>query len=118
MLHARSGPMTTDMVLHPAEFGLSRLPARLKPAATVNSVCGFCSTGCGLKIHLNDQGEAINLSADPNYPVNLGMACPKGWESLAPLASSDRATTPLLRESADAELKPVSWPTALTRFTA
>ncbi|MGH7952341.1 MAG: hypothetical protein ACREFE_10535, partial [Limisphaerales bacterium] len=33
--------------------------------------CGFCSTGCGLKIHLKN-GEAINLSADENHPVNLG----------------------------------------------
>ena len=34
------------------------------------------------------------------------MACPKGWEALAPLAAADRATTPLLRD-ARGELEPV-----------
>src|SRR5689334_13415862 len=95
LLHARTGPMTSEMVQRPGDFGLGRVPARLKPSATTSSVCGFCSTGCALKIHLNEQGEAINLTADPDYPVNLGMACPKGWEALTPLAAADRATAPL-----------------------
>ena len=34
LLHARTGPMTDDLVLHPGDFGLGRVPARLKPAAT------------------------------------------------------------------------------------
>ena len=73
-----------------------KVPARLKPDDTTTMVCGFCSTGCGLNVHLKD-GQAINLSADTDYPVNLGMACPKGWEALTPLRAPDRATTPLLR---------------------
>src|SRR6059036_1942437 len=96
LLRQVTGPLTVDLVQHPAEFGLGHVPARLKPDATTTMVCGFCSTGCGLNVHLKD-GQAVNLSATPNYPVNLGMACPKGWESLTPLAAPDRATTPLLR---------------------
>ncbi len=80
------GPQTEDLVLHPGDFGLGRIPARLTPDDTTTMVCGFCSTGCGLKVHLKD-GQAINLSADTDYPVNLGMACPKGWEALTPLAA-------------------------------
>lgn len=117
LLHARTGPMTADMVLHPADFGLGRLPARLNPAATTSAVCGYCSTGCGLRIHLNASGEAINLTADRDYPVNLGMACPKGWEALTPLAAADRATTPLLRDPDTARLMPASWERALAAFT-
>ncbi|HEX2855840.1 MAG TPA: nitrate reductase [Opitutaceae bacterium] len=116
LLRARTGPMTDDLVLHPGEFGLGRIPARLKPAATTNSVCGFCSTGCSLKIHLNERGEALNLSANPDYPVNLGMACPKGWEALTPLRAPDRATTPLLRNE-QGELEPVDWERALLVFS-
>jgi ferredoxin-nitrate reductase len=116
LLHARQGPMTSELVLRPGEFGLGRIPARLKPAATTNMVCGFCSTGCSLKIHLNERGQAINLTTDPNYTVNQGMACPKGWEALTPLASSDRVTAPLLRNPATGELEPVDWPTALAAF--
>ena len=113
LLRAREGPMTSELVLRPGDFGLGRVPARLKPVATTTAVCGFCSTGCGLKIHLNEAGEAINLTADPEHPVNLGMACPKGWEALTPLAAKDRATTPLLRNPATGELEPVSWGVAL-----
>lgn len=116
LLRARRGPMTAEMVLRPGDFGLGQVPARLAPAGTTRSICGFCSTGCALKIHLNSAGEAINLSPDPDYPVNLGMACPKGWEALTPLAASDRATTPLLRDPRTGRLEPVSWERALGAF--
>ncbi len=119
LLHARTGPMTSELVQHPADhgLGLGRIPARLTPVATTNTVCGFCSTGCSLRVHLDAEGQAINLSADPDYPVNLGMACPKGWEALTPLAAPDRATTPLLRTSRSAPLAPATWPEALAAFT-
>ena len=84
------GPLTRDLVLHPGDFGLGHVLGKLMPDATTTMVCGFCSTGCGLKIHMKD-GKAVNLSAETEYPVNLGMACPKGWEALTPLAASDRA---------------------------
>ena len=114
-LRARTGPMTRELVLHPADFGLAQVPARLNPAGTAHSVCGYCSTGCSLKVHLDERGEALNLSANPDYPVNLGMACPKGWEALTPLRAPDRATTPLLRNDRG-ELEPVDWERALLVF--
>lgn len=109
------GPETKDLVLHPGEFGLGKVPARLKPDEVTTMVCGFCATGCGLTVHLRD-GEAVNLSADTEYPVNLGMACPKGWESLTPLRAPDRATTPLLRNPETGEMEPCDWERALTVF--
>jgi len=96
-------------------FGLGQIPARLKPDAITRSVCGFCSTGCSLDIHLKD-GVAVNLSPTNNYPVNLGMACPKGWESLAPLDAADRGTTPLIR-GADGKFRAASWDDAMRLFT-
>jgi anaerobic selenocysteine-containing dehydrogenase len=108
------GKLTQDLVLHPGKFGLGKVPARLEPDDATDMVCGFCSTGCGLTIHLKD-GQAINLSPATDYPVNLGMACPKGWEALTPLRSPDRATTPYLR-NADGQLEPVDWDTALQIF--
>lgn len=108
------GPLTQEMLLEPAKFGLGLVPERKQPDATTNMVCGFCSTGCSLNIHLTDN-EAINLTPTVDYPVNTGMACPKGWEALAPLSASDRGTTPLLRDK-KGKLKPVDWNTALTEF--
>ena len=115
LFHQQSGPLTEELVLRPGDFGLGQVPARLKPDATATTVCGYCSTGCGLNVHLR-QGAAINLSAAADYPVNLGMACPKGWEALTPLRSANRAATPLLR-NARGELEAASWETALRVFT-
>src|SRR3954462_5973003 len=110
------GPLTHELVRLPGKFGLGQVPERLRPDSATTLVCGYCSTGCGLKAHLR-QGEAVNLSADAHYPVNLGMACPKGWEALAPLSAADRATMPLLRNSRG-EMEPSSWDSALKTFVA
>ena len=111
-----SGPLTRDLVQEPGNFGLGKIPSRLKPSSTATSICGYCATGCQLKIHLDERGEAINLSPQAGYPVNLGMACPKGWQALDPLDSPDRATLPLLRDEAG-KLTATDWPTALDVFT-
>jgi len=114
LLHARQGDMTRELAQQPGDLG--NLPARLTPSSTATSICGFCSTGCSLKIHLDASGQAINLTPNKDYPVNLGMACPKGWEALTPLAAPDRVTSPLLRNPATGKLEPVDWPTALRAF--
>lgn len=124
-LRAAKGPMTAELERtasshahrsHPAG-SLPQLPGRLAPATTTTSVCGFCATGCSLQIHFDAEGQAINLAADPAYPVNLGMACPKGWEALTPLTAPDRATTPLLRGPAGS-LAPIDWTAAAATFAA
>ncbi|ADE53373.1 molybdopterin oxidoreductase family protein [Coraliomargarita akajimensis] len=113
-LRARDGVLTERLVQEPAAYGLGRVPSSVKPDAAVNSICGYCGTGCSLKVHLKE-GEGVNLSASTHYPVNLGMACPKGWEALAPLSAPDRLKTPLLRKE-DGELHPVSWDEAMRAF--
>ncbi|MHB8464016.1 MAG: molybdopterin oxidoreductase family protein [Acidimicrobiales bacterium] len=110
----RPGALTAELVREPGGFGLGQVPVRLKPDATTSVVCGFCSTGCSLDVHLRD-GEAINLSPTTDYPVNKGMACPKGWEALTPLRAPDRATTPLWRDGKGG-LHPIGWETALSTF--
>src|SRR5215210_5280960 len=114
LLRQWDGPLTQNLVQYPSQFGLGQLPAAQQPDTTTSMVCGFCSTGCGLNIHLRD-GSAIGLSPAVDYPVNLGMACPKGWQSLAVLKSSDRATTPLVRDRRG-RITPVDWDTALKTF--
>ena len=112
LLKQSTGPLTSELLREPGRFGLGQVPAGLVPDAVTTSICGFCSTGCRLKLHLKE-GEAVSLSPDAHYPVNLGMACPKGWEALAVLDAPDRATVPLLREE-DGSLKAVAWETAMT----
>lgn len=114
LLRRWDGPLTAELLRNPASYGLGQLPNQLKPDATTSMICGYCSTGCSLKVHLQE-GQAINLSTHTQYPVNMGMACPKGWEALTPLSAPDRATTPYLRNK-DGKLVSVSWEDALETF--
>lgn len=113
VIYQREGALTRDLLRSPADFGLGQLPQKLLPDTTTDMVCGYCSTGCSLRVHLR-AGEAVNLTPAAEYPVNLGMACPKGWEALNVLDADDRAVTPLLRKNG--ELRAVSWDEAITAF--
>ncbi len=82
---------------------------------TVNTTCGYCSTGCNLSVEMVDGGVS-KVSARSDYPVNLGKACPKGFQFLGHLGASDRAASPYIR-NAQGELQPVDWDSALRVFT-
>jgi anaerobic selenocysteine-containing dehydrogenase len=110
----REGDLTRELDRTRPGFGLGQVPSRLAPDRTVTSVCGFCSTGCSLDVHVRD-GRPVNITPTVDYPVNLGMACPKGWEALTPLRADDRATTPLRRDERG-RLQPVSWDEAAATF--
>ncbi len=116
LLRARDGKLTRELLREPGKFGLGQLPVLTAPEATTGMVCGFCATGCNLNIHLRD-GQAVNLSPATDYPVNLGMACPKGWEALTVLDATDRATIPLLKD-AQGIRRGVDWHTAMVTFAA
>ncbi len=112
----KDGPLSDELKLVDSISGLGRLPKRLIPQKIVSMVCGYCSTGCSLNIHIkNDQ--AVNLTPDAAYPVNEGEACPKGWEALTPLKAADRAAFPYLRRK-DGILAPVDWDAALKAFVS
>lgn len=109
-----NGSLTRELLLHPGEHGLGMTHESLRADATTTAVCGYCSTGCGLRLHLRGS-QAVGLTPETDYPVNLGMACPKGWEALRVMEADDRATTPLAR-SADGRMVPVEWDEALWLF--
>jgi assimilatory nitrate reductase catalytic subunit len=114
VFHQTTGPLTKELLRSPGGFGLGQLPIHQTPDATTTMTCGFCSTGCSLTMHLKG-GQAVNLSPTTEYPVNLGMACPKGWEALTVLKSADRATEPLVRDE-NGKYRAVDWKTALELF--
>ncbi len=80
-----------------------------------NSTCGFCSTGCNFQI--SNRGGEIKVTPNPDYPVNRGTSCPKGFLHLEPLKAADRARTPMLR-NAGGEMEPVTWDAALEAFVS
>ncbi|MFT5906804.1 MAG: anaerobic selenocysteine-containing dehydrogenase, partial [Cryomorphaceae bacterium] len=110
-----NGPKTAQLLRTPGKFGLGQVPHHRAPDQTTSMVCGFCSTGCSLNIHIKDK-QAVNITPDSDYPVNIGMACPKGWEALEPLKADDRATTPLIRKTKGSELEEASWESAMEQF--
>ena len=114
-LFQKNGPLTEQLLLEPKTHGLGALPIAMIPDSTTNMVCGYCSTGCGLKVHIKD-GQAIGLTPTADYPVNLGMACPKGWEALRVLQSEDRATTPIIRNRNDGTVRETNWLEAIELF--
>ncbi|MBM3822396.1 MAG: molybdopterin oxidoreductase family protein [Verrucomicrobia bacterium] len=112
---AWTGPLTSslDRVSHP---GLpSQIPAGKSPDTLVRTVCGFCSTGCELVAHLRE-GQAVNLSPSPDAIVNAGTACPKGWEALAPLTTSERLLCPMIRGTSSDSFVACGWDEALRVF--
>jgi assimilatory nitrate reductase catalytic subunit len=116
LMRSHDGSLTEELRLKPNALGLGHLPARLQPDALTTMVCGYCSTGCSLVIHMKD-GQAISLTPDGRYPVNKGMACPKGWEALRVLDSPERAVQPL-RRNEDGGWTAVSWEYAVLTFVS
>ncbi|MCA9398979.1 MAG: molybdopterin-dependent oxidoreductase, partial [Candidatus Omnitrophica bacterium] len=114
LFYQTEGKFTEELALSYSEKGQGYLPERLHPDGIIKTVCGFCSTGCSLDVHMRGN-EAVNLVPTGDYPVNLGEACPKGWESLTPLKASDRAVIPLQRDE-KGNFVTLSWHDAMTAF--
>ncbi|MSR31716.1 MAG: nitrate reductase [Gemmataceae bacterium] len=117
LIQAKSGPLTQELSLTEGNFGLGKVPTKAQPDFATKMVCGFCSTGCSLTVHMKE-GRAVGLTPSSDYPVNLGMACPKGWEALRVLEAPDRASQPLLRRSKTSPLLPCDLDTAMTVMTS
>ena len=67
LLRMHDGELTRGLARTDGGFGIGQVPERLKPDATTNMICGFCSTGCSLNVHLK-AGQAINLSPTRKTP--------------------------------------------------
>lgn len=66
---------------------------------------------------LVEDGGAYTVAAR-DFPTNKGGLCRKGWTSAELLTAPDRLTTPLVRDSKDAPLRPATWEEALDRIVA
>ncbi|MEM6691584.1 MAG: nitrate reductase [Planctomycetota bacterium] len=106
--------MTRELLLRPGQHGLGMTHESLAAEKTTTAVCGYCSTGCGLRLHVRDE-EAVGLTPETSYPVNLGMACPKGWEALRVLDAEDRAASPK-RKLPDGGFEEITWDEAFRSF--
>src|SRR5947208_285404 len=88
---------------------------RLQPVVTetTKTHCPYCAFQCGMTVTTRhaDRRE-VTIAPDPDFPVNRGQMCIKGFTSGALLEHPSRLRSPLLRQRSGA-LVPVSWDTAL-----
>ncbi len=73
--------------------------------------CPYCSLQCGMK--LERKGRALEVQSWPEFPVNEGALCGKGWTATGLRGHRERLTTPLVRDRATGELRAAGWDEAL-----
>ena len=90
------------------------IPARVSQRAEadeiVRTTCPYCGVGCGLDVNLRN-GAVAWVDGVAENGSSQGMTCVKGRFGLEFVHSTDRLTTPLVRQ--DGELRPASWDDAL-----
>jgi assimilatory nitrate reductase catalytic subunit len=77
------------------------------PALGVRTHCPYCAFQCGVLMGEDLGGGLARVTGDPNFPVNNGQLCIKGWTAAALLDHPQRVKTPMLR--AGTEWHAVSW---------
>ncbi|MBX3314026.1 MAG: molybdopterin oxidoreductase family protein [Actinobacteria bacterium] len=113
-LRAKDGPRTEELRRARLAAGAPvQVPVNRMPDEVTSAICGYCSTGCSLDVHVRD-GRAVNVVPTAGYPVNDGTACPKGWEAMAPMRHRDRAARPMVRSGRS--LQPTEWGRAFEAF--
>src|SRR5687768_4896251 len=74
--------------------------------------CPYCSLQCGMTLAATG-GRRLEVQPWPEFPVNEGALCRKGWTAAGLRGHRERLTSPLLRDRATGELRAVGWDDAL-----
>ena len=72
--------------------------AHLKDVEWNKTPCRFCGVGCGLLVAVKE-GRAVAVKGDPASPVNKGLCCAKGYNSIQSLYGKDRLTKAKVRRN-------------------
>ncbi len=67
------------------------LQTETKSAAAATH-CPYCAFQCGMNISL--ASGQLEVSGDPEFPVNRGALCVKGWTAAQTMAHPERLLTP------------------------
>ena len=89
----------------------------------VNTVCGMCYIGCGVKVHV-ENGVVVNVEGNPDNPQNRGVMCAKGKSGIMNLYNPNRVKVPLKRTNpnkgldVDPQWTEITWEEALDTIVA
>jgi predicted molibdopterin-dependent oxidoreductase YjgC len=70
----------------------------MSEANLVKTICGYCGTGCGLVLEVQDN-RIVKIRGDKEAPVNKGQTCVKGAFAYEYVHAKNRLTTPLIRKA-------------------
>jgi assimilatory nitrate reductase catalytic subunit len=88
---------------------MKSMPLKLAaPALGVRTHCPYCAFQCGILMGDDLGGGLPRVTGDPNFPVNNGQLCTKGWTAAALLDHPQRVTAPQLR-TGDGAWREASW---------
>ncbi len=85
---------------------------RIKGAIATNTICPYCSVGCGIIVHTKD-GKVVYTEGDPDHPINEGTLCSKGASLDEVVNNPKRLMKPKYRAAGGSEWKEVEWDWAL-----
>jgi formate dehydrogenase major subunit len=102
--------------LTPAEVYAQQL--RITGAKVTNSICCYCSVGCGILVYTDAQGKVINTEGDPDHPISEGALCAKGAASYQIAVNSNRLQKVRYRAPYSNSWEEVSWDWALNKIAA
>ena len=80
--------------------------------AMTRTHCPYCSLQCGMTLERKGR-TALEIQPRPDFPVNEGALCRKGWTANELRGHRDRLTTPLYREDLTDDFRPIRWEEAL-----
>ncbi len=114
-----SGATTAGAAVGALGFDIAEAQAKaetlpLKYAKETQTVCPYCSVGCGILVH--SVGDAvISCEGDPDNPINEGALCPKGRsiEQLSYSQNKLRLTKPKYRAPGSDKFEDISWDKAI-----
>jgi len=77
------------------------------------SVCRECRAGCGVVVRI-DEGRALKIEGNPEYPVNRGGLCARGQSGVQALYHPDRLRGPMRRsgERGSGQYEDITWDAA------
>ena len=64
----------------------------------IKTVCGYCGTGCGLILEV-ENNKIVKSRGDKEAPVNKGQTCVKGGFAFGYVHAESRLKAPLIRKA-------------------
>lgn len=88
-----------------------------KPIGESQTICPYCSCGCGLVIATDEEGHVTNCEGDPDHITNRGALDPKSISVPQLLNSPLRLHTIKYRAPGSAEWEEKSWDWTISTLT-